>query len=232
MTAASDLHALAICLPVLLGRASPIARTIAGSGQGEDSPAERVQALLGAATRAQRKLATLRSTHYREVLALLATHVYGGDGPTWPETLSLALRNPDAQHTALRSLVAVRKGSGPDARSLGDAGRRLIADGEQLYADAEETPSGGEWLAGDLAAVMRALQALAEHRAKAAVTVRRTTPWKRCAVRVVCRLRDVRHDPRVCRHCAPTGCAEALGATCAVMEFFVVDSVEFLEAVR
>lgn len=168
MTAASDLNALSVCLPVLLGRAAVLARQ--SGGQSEGSPAERVQALLGAATRAMRKLATMRTGHYRCVLALLATYVYHGHTATlWALDLALALRNADAQRVALRSLANVRAGSGPDTHALTTEGAELIATAEQHYAEADETPSGGQWLEGDLAAVTLALSELVAHRSSVAV---------------------------------------------------------------
>lgn len=223
MSCTSDLAALARCLPVLLGRASPLNRTIAGSGQGEGSPAERVQPWLGAAMRAQRKLASMRSEHYRAVLALLGTYVYQGNGAQWPMTLSLALRNADAQHSALRSILATRAGSGPDAHSLTVEGQQLLADGERLYAEAEELPSGGEWLAGDLEALTRALGDLTAHRGRVASELA-AEPMKRpkraVAPRCVadaCRVADGPRDRNSCERCRPT-CASALRVDCGMRE--------------
>jgi len=149
---AADLEALALCLTALTGSASPIAK-IPG-GQSEGSPAERVQGLLGAALRAQRRLAWMRQTHPREVLALLATYVHAGAelrrlGP-WLETVDLAL-----------VVTASRPGSGPDARAARAGGVALLARAEAMYDQAEEQPTDGRWLPEDLDAVSRAIEQLA-----------------------------------------------------------------------
>lgn len=165
--AVRDLKALRICAPVIFGRASPIARTIAGSGQGECAPAERVEELLPAAHRALRKLAGMRASNNRYAAALIATHVFECSVTLlWPLELALMLRDSAVRKSALKSLAGVRTGAGPDTASLTAEGLFCIAEAERLYEEADERASTGHWWANDCDAVTRALHELGEQRSQ------------------------------------------------------------------
>jgi hypothetical protein len=167
-SAARDLEALATVLPVLEGRALPVVRIPGGQGSG--SPAERVQAQLGPALRAVRRLAWLREHgRYQHVLVLLATYCYAGEtrrAHGWAETVRLALLPRELR---VKQLAApATQGKGPDARQTQTAGARLLVEAEGAYREAGELGSDGRWLAEDLADVSRLMaQTEADQRAVA-----------------------------------------------------------------
>lgn len=179
---ASDLEALARCIPALEGSAAPIVRIPGGKGDG--SPAEYVQPWLSAMRRALRRLAALRSSDHGAALLLLAVYVYGGESTrtmTWVSSLYLALLPRDRR---LPYLVAAR---GPDAASLTKAAGASLAAAERAYALADESSSDGRWLSSDLDAVSRAVRDLEAHRAEVeaarpkAAKVRKPSPPPVCA---------------------------------------------------
>lgn len=158
---ASELEALARCIPALEGSAAPIIR-IPG-GQGDGSPAEHIQPWLSAMRRAMRRLAGLRSTNRGASLLLLAVYVYGGESarsPAWIESMYLALLSRD------RRVSYLAAGKGPDANALRVASSRAILAAEEAYAAAEDAASDGRWLSSDLDEVSRAVRSLADDRAE------------------------------------------------------------------
>lgn len=164
-TVTFDLHALRECAPVIFGRASPIARTIAGSGQSEGSPAERVEHLLTPAFRARDKLAAMRQHHLPLVRVLIATHVlHGSEQTQWPMELHLILSDDKARKASLRSLATTRAGAGPDAHSLTRQGQQTILEAEQVYMEIREVATDGAWWSGECDAVTRAVRELAKAR--------------------------------------------------------------------
>ncbi len=178
-SAPRDLEALARCLPVLVGRASPILRL--PGGQADCAPAERVGDALGPALRALRVLGVLRRTHRTEALALLATFVHAGPERRergWHEAIELALRSREDRLRSLRTPTQV-PGKGPAAKSAAAEGQALLARSCDLYDrvargesfvssepahDRRSARVDGEWLSADLDTITRALAAEASDR--------------------------------------------------------------------